>query len=235
MRVASVEVTTDCNLSCPYCSRPRSGVCMETSVFREVLSECRRVGCDSVALGGGEPLLHPEIRSFIDMASGEGFSVTLTTNATFPEAIPSLTGLASLSISVGKGSWREVLAQAAHYPFPVTANILLLKGGMDRVKGETADVLKAGGKRLLFLSYKGKDPRFRPDDEELVRLMALCGLLGFRFGVAAALDAYTLRRLRLMDRCRDGFVRYDVSGKAHPCCFPDCEYYRQDEGSFPGP
>lgn len=225
MKVASIEVTTDCNLACGYCPRPRSADYMDLSVFRDVLSRCRRDGFDAIALGGGEPLLHPEIRSFAEMASAERFSVTLTTNATLPDLIPSCSALSSLSVSVGKGEWRAVLAGATRYPFPVTANVLLLRDGMARVKEYAADILRVGCNRLLFLSYKGGDRRLRPADEDLVRLMAFCQLLGQRFGAATALDAYTLRRLGLMTDCREGFVRYDVRGKAQPCSFPDCEYY----------
>lgn len=235
MRIASIEVTADCNLSCPYCSRPRLGAYMDRSVFLGILSRCKQEGYDAVALGGGEPLLHPEVRFFVRTAAQEGFSVTLTTNATLPDMIPSLAGLSSLSVSAGKGSWREVLEEAGRYPFPVTANVLLVKGGMDAVKAYAADALRAGCERFLFLSYKGRDPHFCPSDEELVRLVAFCELLRLRFGVAAALDAYTLRRLALLDDCRKGFTRYDVSGGMQPCCFPDCEYYRGDEGRASSP
>lgn len=225
MKVASLEVTTDCNLACAYCPRPRSADYMELSVFRDVLSRCRRDGFDAVALGGGEPFLHPGIRLFTEIASAEGFSVTITTNATLPDVIPSCSSISSLSVSVGKGEWRAVLAGATRYPFPVTANILLLRDGMAQVKDYTADVLGLGCDRLLFVSYKGADGRLRPADEDLLRLVAFSQFLADRFGVAAGLDAYALRRLGLVRRCREGFVRYDVRGRTHPCCFPDCEYY----------
>jgi MoaA/NifB/PqqE/SkfB family radical SAM enzyme/pimeloyl-ACP methyl ester carboxylesterase len=80
---ANIEVSTRCNLACPHCARqmlPRPPQDMAPEQFErllDLLPHAYRV----TLVGLGEPLLHPQIVSLVDMASRKGRRVALATNA----------------------------------------------------------------------------------------------------------------------------------------------------------
>lgn len=224
--MASIEITLACGLRCEYCARPKAEVFMTEETYRRVLGECREWGAGAVALGGGEPLLHPRVGDFLRAAKEAGFATALTTSgAVWPLPAGAGEWLDSLAVSAGKvGGWDARLKEAVGWRFSVTASVLLLRGGLALVKEQAAKALAAGCRRLLFIAYKGSEERFRPRQEELVRLFGLAAYLGGR-GVEAAVDAYVLRRLGMLEACADGFRRWDVWGGRQGCCFPGCEYF----------
>jgi len=83
LKKAYVEITNQCNLSCPFCPRtmraPRSMTEEEFSVVAHALSGIAESVFFHVK---GEPLLHPLLGRFIDIAGADGLSVTITTNGT---------------------------------------------------------------------------------------------------------------------------------------------------------
>lgn len=224
--MASIEITLACGLGCEYCARPKAEVFMTEETYRRVLGECREWGAGAVALGGGEPLLHPRVGDFLRAAKEAGFATALTTSGAVWPLAGGGRGMARQPCGVGRegrGLGRE--AQGGCWrAFSVTANVLLLRGGLALVKEQAAKALAAGCRRLLFIAYKGSEARFRPRQEELVRLFGLAAYLGGR-GVEAAVDAYVLRRLGMLEACADGFRRWDVWGGRQGCCFPGCEYF----------
>ena len=86
-----IAVNQDCNLRCIYCM-PEKGLPFEKSTnimsqneIHRILKISSELGVNKVRFTGGEPLIHPHIISFIQMAtkiSGIG-SVHLTTNGVF--------------------------------------------------------------------------------------------------------------------------------------------------------
>lgn len=226
MKVASIEITLACNLGCGYCARLKAGFFMSEETYRAVLRECREWGADAVTLGGGEPLLHPQVGHFLRLSKEAGFVTALTTSGAVWPLPPGIEEwLDHLAISAGKvGDWDAKLAGLLARPSAVTANLLLLRDGLAVVKGQAAKAVAAGCRRLLFIAYKGSEERFRPRQEELVNLFGLAAFLGSR-GIEAAVDAYTLRRLGFLETCADGFRRWDVWGGQQGRCFPECEYF----------
>lgn len=78
-----VEITNECNLACPFCpahSRPRAA--MSRDQFRTVLDHIRGQAATLYFHVKGEPLLHPDLRAFLELAGQEGFRVRITTNGT---------------------------------------------------------------------------------------------------------------------------------------------------------
>ncbi|MGQ9531546.1 MAG: radical SAM protein [Desulfotomaculales bacterium] len=224
MKVASVEITTACNLTCAYCEQARTGTHMPEEIFRRVLEECRRWGAAAVALGGGEPLLHPEVGRFLHLARKRGFVTALTTNATVTPGPAVLEHLDHLGVSAGKGRWAELPAAVRGRGPTLTANILLLRGGLTKARDLAAAAVGAGFRRLLFLSYKGRNPTFRPNTKELVALFTFGAFLRWH-GLIVGADAYTYRRLGLRNGCGQNFRRWDVRGIPQHCCFPVCEFF----------
>ncbi len=224
LRLASVEITQRCNLRCPYCDQPKSDRDMPVAQFDKLLGELVEEGVEAVALGGGEPTLHPELPALLEAARQRGLRAGLTTNAREPEMVIALADaglLWSFGVSAGKGEG-EWTALVAH-PRAVV-NLLLLRGGLEEVMSLAGEAVRRGARRLLLLGYKGNRQRFVPSTAELAEAFGLLTLLGRRAGLVVAADDYTRRRLGLSRTCGEGFVRINLDGTRDPCCFPSCEY-----------
>ena len=78
-----VEITTICNLRCPFCagtSRPATR--MEPEFFGRVLAQVRPL-TDQISLHVlGEPLTHPDFPILLDLCAQAGLAVNVTTNGT---------------------------------------------------------------------------------------------------------------------------------------------------------
>lgn len=78
-----IEITNCCNLSCPFCPPTiRKKEFMTKEHFLFILDQIKNY-TDYIYLHvKGEPLLHPDINEFIDLAYEKGFQINLTTNGT---------------------------------------------------------------------------------------------------------------------------------------------------------
>ncbi len=91
-RVACTVFTGGCNFRCPFCHNAglvtdiNQSEYMEEDDFLSFLSK-RKGLLDGVAITGGEPLLQPDIISFIKKVKSHGFAVKLDTNGSFPEKL----------------------------------------------------------------------------------------------------------------------------------------------------
>ena len=88
----NVVINTYCNLKCPYCfAEPTMAGCqtknMSKKDFSLILNFLKKNNNSSLRLIGGEPTLHPDIETFINMAIGYGcFSeILIFSNFTFSE------------------------------------------------------------------------------------------------------------------------------------------------------
>lgn len=78
-----VEITNICNLSCSFCpGTKRAPHFMSTDEFRDIAEKL--VGHTKFLYFHlmGEPLLHPELATLLDIAWQQGFRVIITTNGT---------------------------------------------------------------------------------------------------------------------------------------------------------
>ena len=78
-----VEIINYCNLACPFCVKTtRDKKLMTKAEFSYVLDEIKPY-TDYIYLHvQGEPLMHPLIKDFLDIAYLKGFYVNITTNTT---------------------------------------------------------------------------------------------------------------------------------------------------------
>jgi len=78
-----VLITSKCNLHCKGCYYlPRLRDEISAFSFRTLLLEAKRLGVQNLAIGGGEPTLHPLLHEFCRFAKELGFHVGITTNGT---------------------------------------------------------------------------------------------------------------------------------------------------------
>lgn len=94
-RVACTVFTGGCNLRCPFCHNAllvtqlsKADVISTESVFSYL--EKRKGVLDGVAITGGEPLLQPDIASFIRKIKSMGYAVKLDTNGAYPAKLRDL-------------------------------------------------------------------------------------------------------------------------------------------------
>ncbi len=78
-----LEITNECNLSCPFCpAGGRKKGFLTVAQFALVLDKISGFADTLYFHVKGEPLLHPDLGTFLEMAGSAGFAVFLTTNGT---------------------------------------------------------------------------------------------------------------------------------------------------------
>lgn len=80
-----VNITEKCNLNCPHCyiNSSKDGKHMSLENFRIILNECKKNGVLQIALGGGEPTLHPNFGSMLKETRKAGIIPNLTSNGKY--------------------------------------------------------------------------------------------------------------------------------------------------------
>ena len=94
-KTACTVFTAGCNFRCPFCHNaslvvdiPREAEISEQEFFTFLE---KRVGVlDGVCITGGEPLLQPDIETFIRKIKDLGYAVKLDTNGSFPDKLRAL-------------------------------------------------------------------------------------------------------------------------------------------------
>ena len=83
MKRIYIEITNICNMSCSFCSGTnRIKKSMTVQDFRLIASEIAPLGVQIYLHVLGEPLLHKDIKSILDVASEYKLPVNITTNGT---------------------------------------------------------------------------------------------------------------------------------------------------------
>jgi hypothetical protein len=183
-------------------------------------------GTEAVALGGGEPTLHPALPDMLGAVRERGLLGGLTTNAYNPGLVLQMADqglLESFGVSAEKGEWLHLVS----HPRAIV-NLLLLRNAVNETIRQAATAVRCGAKRLLLLGYKGNRPEFTPSTAELSDVYFMLNLLGRKLVVTIAADDSTRRRLGLTTTCGEGFLRVRIDGAREPCCFGSCEFRCND-------
>lgn len=78
-----LEISNICNLNCTFCPKHRRTLhAMDEAEFPSLLSKLRPYSDFLYFHLMGEPLLHPKLKRFLELAGNAGFKVILTTNGT---------------------------------------------------------------------------------------------------------------------------------------------------------
>jgi MoaA/NifB/PqqE/SkfB family radical SAM enzyme len=83
-----LEITNVCNLKCDFCpATKRKAEFMSEAIFEQILDQIKPF-TDYIYLHvKGEPLLHPNLGSFLDISNEKGFQVNITTNGTLIDKV----------------------------------------------------------------------------------------------------------------------------------------------------
>ena len=93
-----VEITNICNLSCSFCSKVKKAQrTMTKEEFTHILKEIKPYTDNIYLHVKGEPLLHPQIIEFLNIASEQNINVNITTNGVlFSKKVEALSKCKSL-------------------------------------------------------------------------------------------------------------------------------------------
>ncbi len=90
-REVVIELSTDCNMDCPYCFRKAMGVepsYMDRDSAVDVIEQCARIGVERILFSGwGEPTIHPFFRDLVWLAREKGIEVVVNTNGSTLEKL----------------------------------------------------------------------------------------------------------------------------------------------------
>ena len=116
----TIELTNDCNLSCPMCPRQyMQGPVgyMKGALWQRLIDECERQRMVLVPFWRGESLLHPEFEKMIEYALGRVSEIQFATNGYLinENNIPLLNQFDFLSISIHDRTAVERLRVLLHY------------------------------------------------------------------------------------------------------------------------
>ena len=94
-KMSTIVWTGGCNFRCPFCERSRfiflkedSRVITGTKIL-QYLQERQNV-LDQLVITGGEPLMHPELDSFLKEAKALGYQIRIETNGSYPQHLEDL-------------------------------------------------------------------------------------------------------------------------------------------------
>lgn len=77
-----IDITNRCNMNCIHCRNgklhPKNFKELTYSECIRVFHEARELGCESVNIGGGEPLLHADVYKIISYISKYCYTNLLT-------------------------------------------------------------------------------------------------------------------------------------------------------------
>jgi pyrroloquinoline quinone biosynthesis protein E len=165
------ELTYRCPLRCLYCSNPvhvaSRSPDLDTGTWRRVLREAEALGVVQVNLSGGEPLLRTDLEELVAEARSCDLYTSLITSGVPLErarlAELAARGLDALQLSFqddrGHDARRiagvdaleqklEVAAWVRELGLPLTVNVVLQRGNIDRVPEFVALAQRLGAERL---------------------------------------------------------------------------------------
>jgi radical SAM protein with 4Fe4S-binding SPASM domain len=86
-----IEITNVCNMSCEFCpGTKRKAQFMDAGFFEDILKKIKDSSSFLYFHVMGEPLLHPQLGLFLDLAGKHGYKVNLTTNGTLVDKLYAL-------------------------------------------------------------------------------------------------------------------------------------------------
>jgi pyrroloquinoline quinone biosynthesis protein E len=225
------EITHRCPLHCPYCSNPLELAAqaneLTTDEWRRVLNEAADLGVLHVGFSGGEPLQRPDLVQLVAAAREAGLYSNLITSSLglTRQRIEELKRAGLDSIQISFQSDEETLADriagtAAHtkklqaaqlvreFGFPLTINVVLHRGNIERLERIIALAETLGAERLELANTQYYGWAFKNRG----------ALLPSRSQIEQATEIASAAKQRLLGRMEVLFVVPDYySDRPKPC------------------
>jgi len=234
-RVVQFAITNACNLACTFCSRDEDARSAWTAneAF-EILRDLDNAGTLEVAFGGGEPLV---FKAFVPLAERlyreTRLAVSLTTNGTrldeaTVQALGPIVGQIRLSVydDVDHG---PILERLVRHRVRFGVNWLVTPERLRNISGFVLDLVAAGCRDILLLSYNGPDLALHLDVNQSMELAEQIRLLHRALGkrVTLKLDVCWGERMDSVPRlfgnrsCPAGreFIVITSDKRVAPCSF----------------
>lgn len=111
-----VRITEKCNMGCSHCmiNAGPNGEHMKTNIYEQTLNFIKSTKYPFIMLTGGEPTLHPQLISFIELAEKQGIKILILSNGTFIE------NKKLLNIILEKGIPVQITNDPRFYPKKIT-------------------------------------------------------------------------------------------------------------------
>ena len=234
-RVVQFAITNACNLACTFCSRDedaRSAWTVDEAF--DILRELDHAGTLEVAFGGGEPLVFKGFVQLVERLYRETrLAVSLTTNGTrldetTVEALRPVVGQIRLSV-YDDVDHRPILARLVRHRVRFGVNWLVTPARLANISGFVFDLVAAGCRDILLLSYNGPDRTMHLDANQSRELAQQIQLLHRALGkrVTIKLDVCWGERMDAVPRlfgnraCPAGreFIVITSDKRVAPCSF----------------
>lgn len=171
-RVVQFGITNACNLACTFCSRDLEARSAWTAgeAF-EWLAELARAGVLEVAFGGGEPLAFRGFERLVRRLHDETpLAVNFTTNGLrldkrILRELDGVYGEIRLSLYDDNG-WRERVTLLANGGARFGVNWLMTPERLERLEETVCELVELGARRILVLSYNGRDRALHLDVDQ---------------------------------------------------------------------
>ncbi len=227
-KILQLEVTNDCNLNCTICMRLKSkravGYLTLESFRRIPITEFKEIAFH----GWGEPLLHPELFKFIEIASTEGVKTSLITNGVLlDKKLDEIakSGLDSIAFGIFTTKNKEVVFRNVK-KFSRVRNEINVESYIDITilpwnLSEISKIVKFAGECeldgvVLHKLFHLHDSSLRPlSDDEIKLACKIAKDIGKEVGVKVYCPPKKSRPCAVALSCI--FLGWDLT--ASPCCF----------------
>ena len=131
-RTFSIAITNDCNSNCSFCHIPKGEIYLSKDYILDFCKKVDELGSLDIAIGGGEPLLHPDIVEICkEIWNNTKLGISITTNGQLlnDTLISQLTGCISfLRVSIDSVN-SDIYRSIRSFDFEtLKENLLKLKG-----------------------------------------------------------------------------------------------------------
>lgn len=229
----ALQITGRCNLQCPFCYRGTEEWDMPVEEALSLASAMRERGYSWVALGGGEPTLHPRLEELTEGLHRLGLKVSLTTNGTRRGVLCDL-AFDGISVSASVPGWEDIASLRPD--LDVCANIVVRRGEGEAALAAAVLAGRNGFARVVLLPLQRAAVEPAPvsadgyPDASDLDLVLLAEPWLEELGLEVAFGCAALRTMGLLDRCPDEFRTIDLHGRVGTCAFPACPHRAREAG-----
>ena len=163
-----VSITNRCERQCDFCYRNSKsfGYDMPLEDYTYLLSQAKQCGVQQLAIGGGEPTLHPQFVDILKLTSENGIIPNYSTNGdSLSDEILVVTkkycGAIAVSIYGDINNYKEIITRLINYKIKINLHIILTRDSILKHLGwlknppEWLRLVNA----IIFLNFKPANGR----------------------------------------------------------------------------